>query len=141
VGLPHRPTGDVVNTASRVERFNKYLGTQITVTDKVIRGLDGLVTRELGTFRIKGTAKALVLHELQGRTEEADEVQRQMCTIFAEGLAAFRKQLWNEARAKFQERLTLMEKDGPSSFYLPLCDQYAKNSPQEWDPVVTLEKK
>jgi hypothetical protein len=35
------------------------------------------------------------------------------------------------------------ENDGPSQFYLTLCDQYLKTPPSEepWDAVVTLEKK
>ena len=140
----YRPTGDVVNTASRVEGFNKSLGTRIAVTDDVIRGLDGVLTRELGTFRLKGKAKPLVIHELLCRIEEADETQRQACAIFAEALAAFRRQSWDEAREKFRECIETLEleADGPSQFYITLCEQYLKNPPQEtWDGVVTLEKK
>src|SRR5262245_22937386 len=48
----YRPTGDVVNTASRVEGFNKYVGTHLVVSDDVVRDLDGLLLRELGTFKL-----------------------------------------------------------------------------------------
>lgn len=51
----YRPVGDVVNTASRVEGLNKYLGTTIAVTDVVVHGLEGvLLLRELGQFNLKG---------------------------------------------------------------------------------------
>ena len=139
----YRPTGDVVNTASRVEGFNKYVGTQIAVSDDVIQGLDGLLTRQLGMFRLKGKGKPLGLHELVNRSGQADQTQREACMIFAEGLTAFRNRSWDEARVAFQQCLDGTEKDGPSQFYLTLCDQYLATPPSEelWDAVVTLEKK
>jgi len=139
----YRPTGDVVNTASRVEGFNKYVGTQIAVSDEVIRGLDGLLTRELGSFRLKGKGKPLGLHELVSRTEQAEQTQREVCAMFAEGLTAFRNRAWEQARATFQQCVDFTGKDGPAQFYLTLCDQYLATPPSEeaWDAVVTLEKK
>jgi|CXWL01.1.fsa_nt_gi adenylate cyclase len=139
----YRPTGDVVNTASRVEGFNKYVGTQIAVSDEVIRGLDGLLTRELGAFRLKGKGKPLGLHELVNRSEQVKQTQREACAVFADGLTAFRNRAWGQARASFQQCIDFTGKDGPSQFYLTLCDQYLKTPPSEepWDAVVTLEKK
>lgn len=139
----YRPTGDVVNTASRVEGFNKYVGTQIAVSKEVIQGLDGLLTRELGAFRLKGKGKPLGLHELVSRAEPIDQTQREACAIFAEGLAAFRSRSWEQAGATFKQCIDFTGKDGPSQFYLSLCEQYLKSPPTEevWDAVVTLEKK
>jgi len=139
----YRPTGDVVNTASRVEGFNKYVGTQIAASHEVIRGVDGLLTRELGAFRLKGKGKPLGLHELMNRTEQAEQTQREACAIFAEGLAAFKNRTWEQARLTFQQCIDFTGKDGPSQFYLTLCDQYLKVPPSDepWDAVVTLEKK
>lgn len=139
----YRPTGDVVNTASRVEGFNKYVGTQIAVSDDVIQGLDGLVTRQLGVFRLKGKGKPLGLHELVNRSERVEQAQRETCAIFARGLTAFRNRSWDQARVVFGQCLDVTEQDGPSLFYLTLCEQYLKMPPSEesWDGVVTLEKK
>lgn len=139
----YRPTGDVVNTASRVEGLNKYVGTQIAVSDEVIQGLDGLLTRQLGAFRLKGKGKPLGLHELMNRSERVEQTQREACAIFAEGLTAFRNRSWDQARAAFQQCIDFTGRDGPSQFYLTLCDQYLKIPPSEepWDAVVTLEKK
>jgi len=139
----YRPTGDVVNTASRVEGFNKYVGTQIAVSDEVIRGLDGLLTRELGSFRLKGKGKPLGLHELVNRAEQAEQTQREACAMFAEGLTAFRERAWEQARGTFQQCIDFTGNDGPAQFYLGLCDQYVAAPPAEeaWDAVVTLEKK
>lgn len=139
----YRPTGDVVNTASRVEGFNKYVGTQIAVSDDVIQGLNGLLTRQLGMFRLKGKGKPLGLHELVNSSERVEQTQREACAIFEEGLTAFRNRSWDQARAAFQKCIDVTENDGPSQFYLTLCEQYLKSPPsaEPWDAVVTLEKK
>jgi adenylate cyclase len=125
----YRPTGDVVNTASRVEGFNKYVGTQIAVSDEVIQGLDGLMTRELGAFRLKGKGKPLGLHELVNRSEQVEQTQREACAIFDDGLTAFRNRAWGQAQATFQQCIDFTGKDGPSQFYLTLCEQYLKTPP------------
>ncbi len=138
----YRPAGDVVNTASRVEGFNKSLGTTIAVTDDVIRELDGFLTKDLGQFRLKGKANALGIHELVSRLDESDEAQRQASVLFSEAMGAFREQSWNAARELFTQCADVLEKDGPSDFYIKLCDQYLEHPPEEvWDGVVTLEKK
>jgi adenylate cyclase len=132
----------VDNTASRVEGFNKYLGTTIAVTEELISGLDELLTKDPGHFRLKGKATVLGIHELVSRLEEADETQKRASALFAEALGAFRRQSWNEAREMFTECVDALEKDGPSDFYIELCDQYLGHPPQEgWDKVVILEKK
>jgi adenylate cyclase len=138
----YRPAGDVVNTASRVEGFNKSLGTTIAVTDTVIHELEGFLTKDLGQFRLKGKANALGIHELVNRLEESDEDQRQASAIFSQAMGAFRAQSWNEAREMFAQCASLLTEDGPSEFFINLCDQYLEHPLQEtWDGVVTLEKK
>lgn len=138
----YRPVGDIVNTATRMEGLNKYLGTRILVSSDVINQLGGLQTRELGKFLLVGKSKPLVVHELICRREESSEQQRNAIAIFAEALDAFRRQSWDEAFGKFNETIEKFGEDGPSHFYLKLCEQYKKNPPDElWDGVVRMDKK
>jgi adenylate cyclase len=136
------PTGDTVNTASRMDGLNKFLGTEILVSDDVIQELDGFLTREVGKFRLKGKAQPVVVHELLCRMEESEEGQKKACAMFAEALGAFRNQSWDEAIEKFCRVIEKSEKDGPSHFYLNLCEQY-KKMPVEgpWDGVIPVEEK
>lgn len=138
----YRPAGDVINLASRVEGCNKYLGTTIAVTGDVVRGLEAaLLLRELGQFKLKGMEQSLVIHELISRLEEFDQKQMIASGIFAQGLCAFRMQDWDLARELFSQCVDLVEGDGPSEFYLQLCDRYRVNPlPEPWDKVVTLEQ-
>jgi adenylate cyclase len=137
------PTGDTVNTASRMDGLNKYLGTEVLASEEVVSQIDGILTRELGKFLLKGKAQPIVVHELLSRAEEADEKQKQACASFAEALDAFRKRSWDEAAKKFEQAAAGNSlSDGPARFYLKLCDEYQKTPPEEsWDGAITLEEK
>ena len=136
------PTGDTVNTTSRMDGLNKYLGTEILVSAEAVDQIDGVLTREVGAFRLKGKAQPVVVHELLSRTEESDEKQKKSVGIFAEALIAFRKQSWDEAIEKFYQATENSGTDGPARFYLKLCEQYKKIPPEgAWDGVIPLDEK
>jgi len=53
----------------------------------------------------------------------------------------FKRQAWQEAGEKFK-RLVLRTPDGPTYYYLQLCEHYQKNPPEpSWDGVITLAEK
>jgi adenylate cyclase len=134
--------GDTVNTASRMDGLNKYLGTKILVSDEVIRDVKGFLTREAGTFLFKGKAQRIRVYELLSRAAEAAEMEKNACTIFAEGLSAFRCHSWPQAKEKFEQSADLLRGDRLSGFYLDLFKRYQNHPPKEpWEGVVELEEK
>lgn len=138
----YRPVGDIVNTATRIEGLNKYLGTQILVSEEVVHKLDDFLTREIGEFLFVGKSRPLVVHELICHMEESDERRKTACDIFAGGLDMFRRRLWDGAMGKFNESVRILGNDGPSDFYLKLCERYKQNPPgDEWNGVVRMDKK
>jgi adenylate cyclase len=138
----YTPMGDIVNTASRIEGLNKHLGTGILVSEEIIRELDGLLIRELGQFRMAGKSKPIGVYEILARTEESNGNLRDACTIFAEGLGAYRRRSWDEAIEKFHQSTEKSGEDGPSRFYIGLCENYKKNPPGEpWNEVVHIDRK
>jgi adenylate cyclase len=138
----YTPMGDIVNTASRIEGLNKHLGTNVLVSQEVIHQLDSVVTRELGSFRLKGKKQPIVIHELLYRFEKSDDELRNACAIFAGALDAFRRQSWDEAIEKFRQSMEILEEDGPSLFYIGLCENYKNQPPEEpWNGVVRMDKK
>ncbi len=138
----YRPVGDIVNTATRIEGLNKYLGTRILLSEEVLSQLDDFLTRELGEFLLVGKSKSLVIHELICRKEESNQQQRNLCVFFSEALNTFRMQSWNEAIEKFYLIKEKFGEDGPSSFYIMLCEQYrVKPFEESWNGVVCMDKK
>jgi len=125
-----------------MDGLNKYLGTEILVSEEVIHRLNGFLTREAGSFRLKGKTQPVQVHELLGRMEDCRENQKKACAIFAEALGAFRRRSWDEAIEKLRQAVEYSGEDGLSSFYLKLCEQY-KNQPPEasWEGVIQLQDK
>jgi adenylate cyclase len=144
-GIDHyeyRPVGDVVNTATRIEGLNKYLKTQILASSDVLNQVSGFMTREVGEFLLAGKSNPIVIHEIIGLAEQADAHHQELCTVFAAALEAYRRRAWEEAIRLLQESLRIRTDDGPSLFYLHLCEDYQEHPPEEgWDGLVRLEKK
>jgi adenylate cyclase len=140
----YRAVGDIVNTASRIDGLNKFLGTRLLVSAEVLQELQGFLSRELGIFLLLGKAQPLVVHELICRQEEAQPQQRHLCGRFAEALAAYHRQAWDEAIEKFSaiSASSLAKEDGPSLFYIALCQQYKATPPRgSWNGVVHVMHK
>ncbi|MDX1777983.1 MAG: adenylate/guanylate cyclase domain-containing protein, partial [Thermodesulfobacteriota bacterium] len=134
--------GDIVNTAARIEGLNKYLDTQVLASEEVVQQLNGFLTREVGSFRLKGKVKTIVIHEVLCQTEEADEKLKKACAVFAEAMIAFKKRSWDEAIEKFERCLESRKQDGPSLYYKKLSMQYREHPPEDsWDGVVHMEGK
>jgi len=138
----YRAVGDIVNTASRIEGLNKQLGTALLVSDAVLSGLDGFISRELGAFRMVGKQKAIVIHELLGRQGDCGQQQLRLCECFAEGLCAYQRHDWQAATACFEQAFELSPGDGPSRYYLERCKLHVqKMLPLPQDGVIVMQKK
>lgn len=138
----YRAVGDCVNTASRLEGLNKYLETRILVSEDVISGIDGFLSRPLGKFILAGKVNAITVQELICERERAQDGLFLICEIFGRALEAYRKKLWSEAIGLFEEILEIKPEDGPSRFYLMRCRKYlVKPPPDGWDGSVLLSSK
>lgn len=138
----YRAVGDVVNSASRLEGLNKYLGTMILVSKEVLHELDGFLTRRLGEFLLAGKTRPILVYELICRLQESEEEQKALCAIFEEALSAYSNKSWDKAIEKFYECTRIYGKDGPAAFYAILCKKYKEKPPEEmWNGLISLEKK
>ena len=135
-------SGDTVNATQRIEELNKSLGTQIMLSEEVLNQTNGFLTREVGQFLLTGKSNPLVIHELIGFLEESDQHQRNLCTFFSEALAAFRRQSWEEASRILKDLMNRFGQDGPSQFYLTLCEQYGQKPPEKsWNEIICMGNK
>jgi adenylate cyclase len=138
----YRAAGDIVNTASRMEGLNKYLGTTALVSADVIDELEEFLFRNLGEFVFAGKSKPIEVFELICRVEEAGPFQLDLCNVFSKGFDAYRNRDWKSAIDLFNHAMQLEGGKGPSRFYLELCKNYWKNPPDpNWDGAVYLSSK
>ncbi|TPQ26958.1 CHASE2 domain-containing protein [Methylomonas koyamae] len=134
----YRAIGDTVNTASRIQGVNTPLGTRILATSTITAGIDGVLSRPVGAFRLVGRAEPVELTEIVGHGESIPNIVH---SIFADGLAAFRAGHWPEAVRVLQAVLELDANDGPSRFYLKKALAYRQHPPEVWDGVIDLDSK
>lgn len=138
----YRAIGDTVNTASRIQGVNKYLGTQILASESTVNGLSNIIYRPVGKFLLIGKNEPLELVEIIGVASES--IKQRLSAInncFAVALYAFQQGHWQEAAELFQNQLNSYGQDGPARFYLNLALNYTVNPPVNWRGVVALEAK
>lgn len=134
----YRAIGDIVNTASRIEGVNKQLGTNIIVSAEVLHGTENLVSRELGRFKLVGKQSATILHDLIASTvSNVPDIYINYINVFKQALERFQLGDFNEALKLFSQ----INKDGPSQFYINLCNEHIINKPTDFDGSVILVKK
>jgi adenylate cyclase len=137
----YRAVGDVVNTATRIQGLNKLLGTRILASEEVVRGIDAVLTRPIGTFLLPGKSKPIAVHEIICRRELASADELGLSVGFGEILRLHDVQAWSEASEKLSALLRHHGEDGPSRFYMRRCETALARPPEVWDPVVRVDQK
>lgn len=135
----YRAIGDIVNTASRIQGFNKWLGTRALVSESALDRSLGVTTREVGDFLLRGKTLPVRLYELSGTESGADE--QRLREGFAAALERFRKADWERARQAFAELAERFPQDGPTRYYLGLAGQYCTHAPDSWDGAIAVSVK
>ena len=135
--------GDTVNLASRLEGANKEYGGRILVSAATIAGASGAIeAREIDRLVTLGQTQPQAVYEIMGRKGELTAGQLELRDRFAEGLAAYRVQRWDDARRAFEAALAVAPDDGPSLTFIKRIDRLTAAPPGEgWNGAWHLEKK
>ena len=135
-------TGDAVNLASRLESLNKYLRTQVLLSDAVRVQLgDRFITRRMGEFRVAGRSRSVVIHELYCAREDGNG-DGSWIKVFEEGVEQFRQRNFSEASETMERTLQMRAgRDGPAEFYLRQIARLKTSDADGWDGVVELSEK
>ncbi len=113
-----RPVGDTVVTATRLQELNKVLGTRTTASESAVRGLDGFLLRDLGTFLLRGKSVPTHVFEVVGERAIASADTLQLCLEFALALDALRSGRSEDALERFRRTRARYPQDGPTAFYV-----------------------
>jgi adenylate cyclase len=136
--------GDAVNFASRLESLNKYLSTQVLISEAVRKQLapDRFIIRPLGEFRVAGKKQSVVIHELLCRCD-AESGEKAWIDVFEEGLGKFRAGEFEAARVSLNRTREIRGgADGPSEFYLrKIAGLEANGHRENWTGIVELSEK
>jgi class 3 adenylate cyclase len=91
--------GDTVNLASRLEGANKEYGGRILVSEATVAGASAAIeAREIDRLVTLGQTQPQAVFEIMALKGVLTAAQIELRARFAEGLAAYRAQRWDEAR-------------------------------------------
>ncbi|SDW88589.1 CHASE2 domain-containing protein [Nitrosomonas communis] len=137
----YRAVGDIVNTTNRIQGANKYFKTRLLLSKAVLEDLDDFLVRPMGKILLSGKTIPIDLAELIACKKEINDDQIWLCEGFANGLRAYESQNWASACDYFSEILQIFPDDGPSRFFLNLCQNYRLNPPLSWDGITRMPGK
>ncbi len=134
--------GENINLAARMEGLNKYLGTEVLITQDVFNGIQGrLDARFLGLFRLKGFERNVGVYELVGKPDKTESF-RPLHEAFAAALKLFQEKKLADAETALQKVLEIKPNDGPSKFYLKHIAELRDHLlPSDWSGEVELKEK
>jgi class 3 adenylate cyclase len=135
--------GDAVNLASRLEGANKVYGSHALVSARTVAMAgEAIAFREIDHLVVVGQNHAETVFEIMGRGDKLTPAQASLREQYSEGLAAYRGQRWDAARAAFRAALEAVPADGPSSAMMNRIDQLQTNPPAaDWDGAWHLDEK
>jgi adenylate cyclase len=129
--------GDTVNLASRLESINKLYGTSLILSEETYRMAQQVIeARELDLVTVAGKTEPVRIYEAIGRVSEIAPERIALREMFATGLAAYRRQDWDEAQRCFESCQLSDAQDGPSRLFVHRISLLRSTPPPaDWDGV------
>ncbi|HYB42918.1 MAG TPA: adenylate/guanylate cyclase domain-containing protein, partial [Candidatus Methylomirabilis sp.] len=147
VGAPTAKTfaaiGDTTNLASRLEGVNKVYGTTVIAAEETHRLAQHVVEgRELDVVIVLGKSEPVRIFELLGRAGQLESGLLELRDLYADGLAAYRRQDWDIAEQRLTDCLRLRPDDGPARVLRERVALFRATPPApDWNGVWSLAEK
>lgn len=140
--LAYSIIGDIVNTASRIQELNKHLGTRLLASQETEEGLDELLKRPMGQFRLVGKSDVLAISEVRGWRADCAAETEELFRLFEAAVGHYKSKRWREAGLAFAEISAQFPTDGPTNFYLKRCEEMCTSpTPESKSAVIEMKSK
>jgi adenylate cyclase len=136
--------GDAVNLAARLEPANKTYDTLNMVSEVTLSAArPEYRVRELDYIAVKGKDEPVKVYELlEFEGVDLGPEKEAALTHYADGMGAYRRHAWDEARRHFEAGVQACPDDGPCALYVERCRANIDDPPPaDWDFVVRRTEK
>ncbi|KWV51442.1 adenylate cyclase [Bradyrhizobium macuxiense] len=135
--------GDTVNLASRLESANKFYGSRSLISETTAAGCAATIElREIDRLVVLGQTQPQTVFEIMAGKDELTPAQALLRQHYADGLAAYREQRWDDAERAFAAALQAVPGDGPATAMTARAASFRQNPPAAgWDGAWHLEQK
>ncbi len=141
--------GDTVNLGARLESINKQYSSRILISENTKNMIKKeFMTRKIDKVAVKGKNEPVMIYELAGSREEAEDWYGPLCTTFEKGIELYFRKEWSKAIHEFEKCLKIRKnngdgkEDGPSTLFITRCKQFKKTPPpKDWSGVWIMKTK
>lgn len=144
--LNYTVIGDSVNLSARLEGLTRKYNTPNIVSETTRQHAPDFVYRELDLVQVAGKSEPVRIYQVIGAQAELTPQQYEEMQRFAEALAAYRAQRWEEAIERFEAlQQSLPESARAESLYSVYLERITylskRNLPADWDAVFVFDRK
>ena len=126
--------GDNVNLAARLEGVNKSYGTRALISEVVHEKVKNtFLCREVDLLTVKGKQRPVRIFELLHEQEKASDGTHEIKRVFEEGLALYRRQVWEGAEKCFHFLKERFQDEASEVFLGRIAMFKAAPPPAQWD--------
>ncbi len=136
--------GDAVNTAARLESFNKQLGTECLVSENTMKkvqlegnSIDKITWIDVGSFQLKGKGDSTKLFAMNPFYSK--ENSKKYSEALNKAMVNFYAFDFDRSKMNFLE-IQKVYQEGISAFYLKALNLYGQDN-QPWDGIHILKDK
>ena len=140
--MTYTAIGDTVNLASRTEGLTKYYGIPILVTETTRSQCDSdIVFRTVDMVRVKGRNQPVLLYEPYGLAKLVPLDMIDHLKVFEQAVQKYFAGDFGEAAELLRQYQTVVADDALATVYHKRLQQLLKDSPAEWDGVISYDVK
>jgi adenylate cyclase len=137
--------GHGVNLASRLEKFSKFYGCDIVISETTYNACaDRIWARELDRIRHPHMNQPVAIYEVVGlRSEPISEQKQEVIEVYHKGREYYLKGKFHRAMSEFGTILEELDRnDKAAALHLDRCQKFMQTPPpDDWDGVFTLTER